>query len=547
MTLSTELLAENVRLLKSRVRKYSFYGAFIALVMVVVSVLATVYAQNGNITLEGIAHAHRANVGLWLFETMPFLFALWGLHINSITAYEAGVMVLDQTSELRTQNAAIEHQMQHTVTHDTITDLPNQALYRDRLDQAIHNARRATEKLAVLVLRLSNFKEIVNTLGHFNGDRLLRQVAVRLGGLARDSDTLARFEGNEFAMLLSSVRSPEDVETFLEKINRTFESAVMLEGLDVEARIHVGAALFPEDGEDANTLITHADLAARTAQENQRGYVLYSPKLAESSPRRLTLISELRHAIESNALVLHYQPLADVRNRRVRRTEALVRWQHPRYGLLAPGEFIDLAETSGLIRPLSMWVLNRALEQMAHWHRAGVEMNVAVNFSARTLLDPDLPSTVAGLLASHDVSGRALTCEITETTIMADQALARGVLMRLADLGAQVAIDDFGTGYSSLGYLKKLPVHEIKVDRSFVIDMLTDKSDAEIVHAIIALAHNLGLKVVAEGVEHKDILDALLARGCDLIQGYYISQPMPADALTEWLRESEWNSAVAGA
>jgi EAL domain-containing protein (putative c-di-GMP-specific phosphodiesterase class I) len=307
--------------------------------------------------------------------------------------------------------------------------------------------------------------------------------------------------------------------------------------LDVEASI--GVALYPDHGDGPEELLQHADIAMYVAKETHAGFVLFDPSQDQHSPRRLALLGELRRAIDQQQLLLHYQPKVDAHIGQVLGVEALVRWQHPEHGLLPPGEFIPLAERTGLITPLTHYVLDAALRQCNAWRQAGHELAVAVNVSARRLLDLEFPDEVAGLLARWEVPARLLVVEITESTIMADPTHAIQILERLNARGVEVSIDDFGTGYSSMAYLKSLPVHELKVDRSFVSKMTSNPSDAVIVRSTVDLGRNLGLRVVAEGVEDSVTLQELDALGCDAVQGYYISRPVPADDLISWLEQQQ--------
>jgi EAL domain-containing protein (putative c-di-GMP-specific phosphodiesterase class I) len=315
--------------------------------------------------------------------------------------------------------------------------------------------------------------------------------------------------------------------------------------LDVQASI--GIAVYPEHGSDADTLLQRADVAMYMAKQDKTGYIVYDPKDDKHSPHRLTLMGELRHAIESDELVLHYQPKATIKTGEIIEVEALVRWQHPQHDLMRPDEFIPLAERTGLIKPLTVWVLNHALQQHSIWKEQGLDIGVAVNMSAHGLLDLELPDLIAGVLASHNAEPNRLVLEITETTIMVDQERALQILTRLADMGVRLAIDDFGTGYSSLAYLSKLPVREIKIDKSFVMDMNENEKHAMIVRATIDLAHNLGLEVIAEGTCAKEIFARLESLNCDAAQGEYISPPISVEEFEHWRDESEWRPRMTTA
>ncbi len=437
----------------------------------------------------------------------------------------------------RTQRQAAENA--HQALHDALTGLPNRTMLRDRTDQAIHQADRELVPAALLLIDLDRFKEVNDTLGHHYGDQLLVQVGERLQAALRQVDTVARLGGDEFAVLLPRIETGEGATTVARKLQDVLEEPFLLEDLALDVEASIGVAVYPQHGSDADELLQHADIAMYVAKETHAGFVLFDPAQDQHSPRRLALLGELRRAIESDQLVLHYQPKVDAHSGRVLGVEALVRWQHPDHGLIPPGEFIPLAERTGLIGPLTHYVLDAALRQCQQWRQAGHELAVAVNISARRLLDVEFPDEVASLLARWEVPARLLVVEITESTIMADPDRALEILGRLDAMGVQLSIDDFGTGYSSMAYLKSLPVHELKVDRSFVTQMNSDSRDAVIVRSTIDLGRNLGLRVVAEGVEDQTTLQELDVLGCDAIQGYYVSRPVPPDDLIRWLEQHQ--------
>jgi diguanylate cyclase (GGDEF)-like protein len=538
-------LAVTAKLLKSKVTNYALYGAIIAAIAVIVGTILSSYFQFEGLSLEGVFEAQKTNSVLWVLDCMPFVFAIWGQYIGTIVGYEAGALVVDQAHEFRDQTATLERQAMYKATHDSLTDLPNRALLFDRLEQAIKNARREEKKVAVLLLDIDRFKEINDTLGHYNGDRILKQISMRLSGITRETDTLARLGGDEFAILLASVVEENAVDNVAKKIKNALITPFMLDELTLDVQASIGAVIFPDHGDDADTMIQHADVAMYAAKKDNSGFVMYSPKLDLSSPHRLTLMGELRKAIEQDDLVLQYQPKINIKTNRVTDVEVLVRWQHKTHGLMPPGEFIGLAERTGLIKQVTRWVLKHALQQGTIWYKSGLDIGIAVNLSTRNLLDPEFPDVVAGLLASCEFPPRYLILEITETTTMADPERALEILERITQMGVRISIDDFGTGYSSLSYLKKLPANEIKIDKSFVMEMLKNENDAVIVKATIELGHSLGFEVVAEGVEDEETLLKLKSLGCDLIQGFYISRPIGARDFTAWYKSSVWEPKEA--
>jgi diguanylate cyclase len=435
--------------------------------------------------------------------------------------------------------AGYQQRLVRQALQDPLTGLPNRELLADRVGQAIRTGGRELHPAALLLLDLDRFKEVNDTLGHHYGDQLLVQVGQRLRTALREVDTVARLGGDEFAVLLPRIATAEGAVTVADKLQAALREPFLLEGLSLDVEASIGVALYPEHGDGPEELLQHADIAMYVAKETHAGFVLFDPRQDQHSPRRLALLGELRRAIDQRQLLLHYQPKVDAHTGQVLGVEALVRWQHPTHGLIPPGEFIPLAERTGLITPLTHYVLDAALRQCNAWRQAGHELAVAVNVSARRLLDLEFPDEVAGLLARWEVPARLLVVEITESTIMADPTHAIEILGRLNARGVEVAIDDFGTGYSSMAYLKSLPVHELKVDRSFVSKMTSNPSDAVIVRSTVDLGRNLGLRVVAEGVEDSLTLRELDALGCDVVQGYYISRPVPADDLISWLEQQQ--------
>jgi diguanylate cyclase (GGDEF)-like protein len=425
----------------------------------------------------------------------------------------------------------------HQALHDALTDLPNRTLFHDRVQHALAAARREHVSAAVMIMDLDRFKEVNDTLGHASGDELLKQVGLRLAKSLRESDTVARLGGDEFGVLLPKVLDAEAAVAVARKLRTTLEEPFTIHGLALQMEASIGIALFPDHGADVQSLLQRADVAMYVAKEHPAGCEVYTSERDEYSPDRLTLLTELRRAIDRGELLLHYQPKVNLRTDEIHGVEALVRWQHPERGLVPPDEFIPPAQKTGVIAPLTMFVLDEALRQCRTWSLQGQELCVAVNLSTRNLLDVHLPDTVGELLTRWEVPPRLLELEITESTILADPVRAMQILSRLNEMGIRLAIDDFGTGYSSLAYLKRLPVDELKIDKSFILGMEESENDAVIVRSTIDLGRNLGLRVVAEGVETAKAWRQLGQLGCDIAQGYYLSRPAPAEQLTEWLRE----------
>ncbi len=442
---------------------------------------------------------------------------------------------ISDVTDRRQATLALAHQAQH----DPLTELPNRVLLRHELQEALRESKRTAEPLALLMMDLDRFKEVNDTFGHRYGDELLQQVAARLSRTINGSGTLARLGGDEFGLLLTKAGRAA-ASDIAQQVVDSLETPFAVEGQSIGLGASVGIALYPEDGADSETLLRHADVAMYVAKRAGGGYNVYDAELDSHSADRLALASELRNAIDSGQLVLHYQPTVDCGTRQISGVEALVRWNHPQRGMIPPDQFIPLAEQSGAIKALTQYVLQAAMRQCRLWREAGVDLTMSVNLSMRNLHDPQLPEAIGALLVSEGMRPERLNLEITESTIMADPTRALEVLERLRALGVRIAIDDFGTGYSSMAYLKGLAVDALKIDKSFVQKLATDASDRAIVRSAVELGHNLGLRVVAEGVEDTISYERLTRLGCDLAQGYYMGRPMPAPELERWLTTTPW-------
>jgi diguanylate cyclase (GGDEF)-like protein len=446
-------------------------------------------------------------------------------------------------NRMGTEISAREEQIRHQGGHDSLTGLPNRRLFLEHLAVAIAAAKRHGTLVGMVMMDLDRFKEINDTLGHGLGDDLLVEIGRRLRHIIRESDTVARLGGDEFAILFESSGEAGAVEV-AQRIGRALETPFALGGVSIDVEASMGIALSPLHAEDAGTLMKHADIAMYQAKRNHSTHAVYEPGRDEHSLRRLTILSELRQAVAGDALELHYQPKIDAVTERAVRAEALVRWRHPVYGTMPPDEFIPLAEQSGNIGIITRWVLKRAIADCAGWNRAGFDLGVAVNLSALDLYDADLATFVSGLLHDHGLDAGKLVLEITESAIMKDAAYALKTLRDVKARGITLAIDDFGTGYSSLAHLKRLPLDELKIDKAFVMNLGEEGSDdGVIVRSTIDLGHNMGLKVVAEGVEGPEGFAILKGFGCDMAQGYFISRPVPSRELLDWMRNSRWGIA----
>lgn len=445
---------------------------------------------------------------------------------------------------------------------DQLTSLPNRALFGDRLNQLILSSKRRGEKFGVLLLDLDGFKEVNDTLGHYAGDLLLQHVGERLQRILRASSTLARVStedepyvpddqpgdvstvarlgGDEFAVLLPALKGTDGAISVAKRIAEALDAPMDVDGNNVIVTGTLGIAMYPEHGEDGATLLRRADIALYVSKSIHNAFSVYDSAYDRHSVNQLALKAELRSGIEQDQMILFYQPKLDMERGCIMGVEALIRWRHPDRGMIPPDQFIPLSEQRGLIGPLTDWVIRRALRQYKEWQSQGIILQIAVNLSSRVLYDLSLPNRVESSLREFELPSSALCLEVTEQATMQDPMRALEILNRLDAMGVSLSIDDFGTGYSSLGYLKNLPVDEIKIDKSFVMEMEKSDNDAKIVHATIDLAHNLGLRVVAEGVENELVLKMLRSLNCDYSQGYYLTRPLPPEELIEWIRKSPW-------
>jgi diguanylate cyclase (GGDEF)-like protein len=428
--------------------------------------------------------------------------------------------------------------------HDAVTGLPNRMGFRQCIQQAIATAD-ADAGFTVVIMDLDRFKEINESMGHHAGDALLVEVARRVEGALRTSDVVARLGGDEFGLLLDAPTGSAGLETALDLVRAAIEEPIMCDDLPLAISGSMGVATFPDHGSDVETLLRHADVAMYAAKRSDLPFAVYDEAENRSDPSRLALVAELRRGLRRRELVLHYQPMARLASGVVDSAEALVRWNHPERGLVFPDAFIPLAQETGLIRPLTRYVLEEAVRQAREWQRAGRELAVSVNISARNLLDAEFPDQVERCLTEAGLPPALLELEITETTMLSDGARTKSALDRLSGLGLRISIDDFGTGYSSsLASLRRLPISEIKIDRSFVMNMDGCEDDAVIVRSTIDLGRNLGLSVVAEGVESEQVWSELRRLGCTSAQGYYLTRPVPADELEVWLAAREQDRAA---
>lgn len=519
----------NAKILKSKVSKFAFLGLGISLTAILFATMAVAFQMGGSITLDSIISAQKNNVALWMLDISPLLFMFWGQSISTVMSYTASAMVMDQTNELRMQTNELASRSEHDSSHDSLTDLPNRLLFVDRLNQAINSLRGQKGLIAVIAINIDNFKDLNSGFGNYNADRLLKQFAQRLKSTVEEPVTVARFGGDDFAILCPSIESNEQAYLLTKKLQKGVAIHFVLDDVIIDISATAGITFYPEHGQDADTLIQRANVAIYHAKQAGKDFAVYNTSMDRASPNRLILMSELKKAIEGEQLLVYYQPKIDLNTGKMSGCEALLRWEHPTFGMMSAEKFIPIAERTGLIKELSLYVLKQTVEQISKWRNKGIHIEVAINLSAIDIIDIELPYSIESLLNVHDLPPRYLTIEIIESASLSDQSRAIEVINRLASLGVKIAIDDFGTGYSSFVYLTNLPVNEIKIDKSFVLAINENEKKRNTVDAIIKLASALKLTVVAEGVEKESQMSILKSLNCHKGQGFYFSKALKAE------------------
>ncbi|HEY8131149.1 MAG TPA: EAL domain-containing protein [Thermoanaerobaculia bacterium] len=484
------------------------------------------------------AYIFGASIG-WRFlaqSTGTIYLGYVGFLLQAITGMSMIACLLEDEREA-SELATVE--MEHLAYHDALTGLPNRPLFMDRLIMALAQASRSNQKIAVFFLDLDRFKDINDSLGHSMGDGLLKAVAERIRRCVREGDTVARFGGDEFTLLIPRIDHVDDAAKIAQKILETLKIPFSISDHELFVTTSVGISIYPNDGGDPETLVRNADTAMYRAKDQGRdNYQLYAPAMNARALERLALENMLRKAISHRELVLFYQPIAEMKTKTIVGVEALIRWKHPELGLLSPAHFISVAETSGLIIPIGDWVLRTACKQTKMWQkRLDSHLTVAVNLSARQFQQPNLAEIISEVLEETGLEARCLELEITESNAMQNAENTIYTLRELKALGVRIAMDDFGTGYSSLNYLKRFPIDTLKLDQSFVREITTDPTDAAIATAVIAMAHSLDLKVIGEGVETEEQFAFLHKQKCDYIQGYLFSPPQAVENLETYLVE----------
>ncbi len=428
----------------------------------------------------------------------------------------------------------------HHALHDSLTNLPNRRLMMERIEQSISGAKLNQKEMAILLLDLNRFKEVNDTLGHHYGDLLLIALAPRLLSAISSTDVVSRLGGDEFGFVLENVNA-DQARSICQRILEVVDQPFIIDGHGISIGGSVGIAMYPAHGDEPQILLQHADVAMYEAKRHGRGFALYEAEQDQYSLNRLKVVTSLRDRALFDQLKLRYQPKISLKDGRVCGLEALLHWQHPTLGEIEPDNFIPVAERVGVMRQITLWVMSNAVQQMEAWQQMGMPLRVSVNLSVRNLGDENLPQDFRKILEQHTVVPENITLEVTESSMMVNPRLAQDILIKLNALGLQSSIDDFGSGFSSLAYLKSLPATEIKIDKSFVLNMTHDESDAVIVHSTIALAHNMGYRVVAEGVESAEILELLQVLGCDVVQGFYFSRALPPDQVIAWVTAHNQN------
>lgn len=538
-------MLKSAHLLKTKATRTAIEAVIIAFLAIILATLLASYAEYQSIEMIYLIDAQRNNVALWVLDLLPIIFAYVGQYSSYMIAHEASLMVMEETNELRTYASEMQTKAMLAATHDHLTGLPNQSLFYDRVERAFHEPNHdSTTSFAIMLLNIENLKEIQDTLGPTSADIIIKQMATRLESWAEKNHSVARIDSGNFAFLLSEC-DKNQAEVLAKRLIQALEPYFVINTLKLSLHPSLGIAIYPRDGEDADTLLQKAGIAVVFANKSPSGYSLYNASMDDHSPKRLTMMGELKKAIEKKELDLYYQPKHNIKTREILGVEALLRWKHQEHGYISPEEFIGVAERGRLITDLTAWVLEEAFVSCVEFHQKGHRIKVSINLSMKDLLNPELPDLVAGLTAKIGIDPSWIMFEITEGSIMTDPTRALIIVERLKGMGFDFSIDDFGTGYSSLAYLKRLPVSELKIDKSFVLDMMNSESDTIIVQATIGLAHNLGLTVTAEGVEDEQVLEQLNTMGCDIAQGYFFSKALPKNALLDQMALGNPHSIIS--
>ena len=534
-------LAKSTSLLRTKATKTAIEAVIIAFLAIILATLLASYMQYESVEFQSMLEVQSNNPALWILDLLPIIFAYVGQYSSYMIANEATLMVIEETKELRSYASQMQVQANLAATHDHLTGLPNQALFYDRIETTFKESNNSQGvSFAVMLLHIDNLKEIQDTLGPTSTDLVIKQLSTRLESWATKRHSVARIDSGNFSFLLLDC-DKDKAESLAKSLIKAIEPYFTINTLKLTLHPSIGISVYPSDGDDADSLFQKAGIAVVFANKSPSGYSVYSASMDEHNSKRLTMMGELKKAIEKRSLELYYQPKLSIKNKKLLGVEALLRWKHPQHGYIAPEEFISIAERSRLIIGLTAWVVEEAFTACVEFHKNGHDIKVSINLSMKDLLNPELPDLVAGLTAKIGIDPSWVIFEITEGSIMTDPNRALIIVERLKSMGFDFSIDDFGTGYSSMAYLKRLPVSELKIDKSFVLDMVANESDAIIVQATIGLAHNLGLTVTAEGVEDEETLAMLEKMGCDIVQGYFFSKAVPKNELMAWIKSNKNN------
>ncbi|WP_367606492.1 putative bifunctional diguanylate cyclase/phosphodiesterase [Legionella sp. W05-934-2] len=531
-------LEQNAALLKSRVSKYAWYGLAISILTIIIATLAVSYQMSGTISFQGIVDAQKNNIALLVLDLTPFLFMFWGQSVGSMMSYTASAMVIDQTESLRLEKSQLESRVEHDISHDFLTKLPNRKMFVKRLKRAISSMTGHEGKLAVVLVNINNFKEINTGLGANNADKILKQFSIRLSCSVSDVVTVGRFSGDEFALLFPHLDSMDEVKECIKKLQQALSIHFALDSFAIDVTARMGISVYPDHGDNHDLLLQFASIALYKARMLEKKFVIFSKGMEADQPTRLVLMSELKRAIELEQLDIYFQPKINLIDGTIYSLEALLRWSHPDFGMINASKFVPIAERTGMVKSLTDHVLNMVFSQAAQWHSEGTNLNIAVNLSAVDLTDPELPDRVKSALERYNMPAHKLTFEIIESFYLTDQRSAVEVIHKLANMGVRISIDDFGTGYASFMYLSDLAVSEIKIDRSFISTMLENKKKASIVEAMVHLGRELDITVVAEGVETVAQLEKLKKMGCEVAQGFYFAKALPAKEIQRLVNEN---------
>ncbi len=520
------VLENNVKLLSSPVNKYTVISLVISLFTIGLATCLLSYQMTGRMDIDGVILAQKSNIALWFLDLTPFIYSIMGQSMGNVMAYKASAMVLEQTNELSQLAESLEEEIKFKLTHDALTGLPNRTLFSEELDKVIADYKKDKNKFSVIVFNINGFKDINDAFGEMGGNLVLVEVAQRLNNCCDENNKLSRIHNDEFVLIVKNIQTEKDAVDFIAKINKRMSSDFHIREKNIQLSLTAGIYTRSDEDKDADTVLHHVSVAASHAKNQGKTYAFYEDKLDEKLSNKLFMTRELKHAIANGDLKVFFQPKIQLETSQVLGAEALARWEHPDFGKVPPEHFVALAEETGLINHLTFYILDKVFKQLKEWQDQEYPYAVSINISIINVIDSNFPSIVDGLLRKHQVTPEKITFEIVESAYMDNAEKALDVIQSIANLGIKFSIDDFGTGYSSFTYLVNLPVSEIKIDKSFILNMMRDKKKYSIVEVIIHLGKSLGLNVVAEGIEDVAIVKELIKLKCGIGQGFYFSRPL---------------------